>query len=82
MAALTNSEDPDKMLQNATLHQGLHCLLQHQACKLKLQTNTFLIYIVYMYGNIHQMVKDDQELRCLHSKTLKYYNGIFSFLAC
>ena len=24
---LANSEDPDEMPQNATFHQGLHCLL-------------------------------------------------------
>ena len=27
MSTLTNSEDPDDMLQNTTFHQGLLCLL-------------------------------------------------------
>ena len=28
MGAMTNSEDPDEMPQNAAFHQGLHCLQQ------------------------------------------------------
>ena len=27
MGTFTNSEDPDDVLHNAALHQGLHCLL-------------------------------------------------------
>ena len=29
MGTLANMEDPDEMLHNGALHQGLHCLLRH-----------------------------------------------------
>ena len=33
MGTLANSEDPDEMQHNATVHQGLHCLLRLKQSK-------------------------------------------------
>ena len=38
MGYFANSEDPDEMLPNAALHQGMHCLLrQNRSLEKKIQ---------------------------------------------
>ena len=54
---MTNSEDPDEMLQNAAFHLALHCLLrQNQSAEKEIQ---YFKEIITIDPSIYTMVHPD-----------------------
>ena len=57
MGTLANSEDPDEMLHNAALHQGLQYLLRrNQSPEKEIQ---YILEITTCYSSIHTLTHQD-----------------------
>ena len=55
MRTLANSGDPDEMLHNAAIHQGLHCLLRYKrSSKNEIQYCLEIITCVHLGDNCIQ----------------------------